>query len=116
MPQAGSNRVHYSLMALPEMPAGLALARTTPEFTDTTVPAALLAAHRVGPGVWGRLRVHAGRVRFVFEADPSSALELSAGEHIDIPPGEAHHVEPQSDARFVVEFYRKIASEGAAGS
>ena len=88
------------------MPTGLELARTTPEFTDATVPAALLAAHRVGPEVWGRLRVYAGRVRFVFEAEPSAAIELSAGEHVDIPPGEAHHVELQRDARFVVEFYR----------
>jgi tellurite resistance-related uncharacterized protein len=91
------------------MPAGLELARTTPEFTATTVPAALLAAHRVGPEVWGRLRVHAGRVRLVFEADPSDAVALSAGDHIDIPPGEFHHVdllEPLDDARFVVEFYR----------
>lgn len=98
------------------MPAGLELARTTPEFTETTVPAALLAAHRVGPGVWGRLRVLAGRVRFVFEAEASDGVELSAGEHVDIPPGEAHHVEPLHEARFVVEFYRKIASEGAAPS
>ena len=89
-----------------EMPAGLELARTTPEFTGTTVPAALLGAHRVGPGVWGRLHVRAGRVRFVFEADPSGAVELATGEHVDIPPGEPHHVEPLDDARFVVEFYR----------
>jgi tellurite resistance-related uncharacterized protein len=88
------------------MPAGLELARTTPEFTATTVPAALLAEHRVGPLVWGRLSVNSGRVRFVFESDPSTPVELSAGEHIDIPPGEAHHVEPLADARFVVEFYR----------
>jgi tellurite resistance-related uncharacterized protein len=96
-----------ALMTHPRaMPAGLELARTTPEFTATTVPAALLAAHRVGPEVWGRLRVRGGRVRFVFEADPSGALELAAGEHVDIPPGETHHVEPLHDARFVVEFYR----------
>ena len=88
------------------MPACLELTRTTPEFTSATVPAALLAAHRVGPDVWGRLRVHAGRVRFVFELDPTNALELTAGEHVDIPPGEAHHVEPLDDARFAVEFYR----------
>jgi tellurite resistance-related uncharacterized protein len=94
------------------MPAGLELARTTPEFSDTTVPAALLAAHRVGPLVWGRLCVHAGRVRFVFEADPAAAVELSAGEHVDIPPGEAHHVEPLADARFVVEFYRSTDERG----
>jgi len=88
------------------MPAGLELARTTPEFTATTVPAALLASHRVGPEVWGRLCVHGGRVRFVFESDPIKTLELHGGEHVDIPPGDAHHVEPLDDARFTVEFYR----------
>jgi tellurite resistance-related uncharacterized protein len=98
------------------MPPGLELTRTTPEFTENNVPAALLAAHRVGPGVWGRLRVLAGHVRFVFETDASEGVELSAGEQVDIPPGEAHHVEPQRDARFLVEFYRKVASEGAASS
>jgi tellurite resistance-related uncharacterized protein len=92
------------------MPPGLELARTTPEFTEVTVPAALLATHRVGADVWGRLCVDAGQVRFVFEADPSAALEVSAGEHVDIPPGEPHHVEPQPGARFVVEFYRRTQS------
>ena len=88
------------------MPTDLVLTRTTPEFDETTVPPALLAAHTVAPRVWGRLCVRAGRVRFVFEADPSAGIELAAGEHLDIPPGEAHHVEPLGTARFVVEFYR----------
>ena len=99
-----------AMTAAQEMPSGLELVRTTPEFTETTVPAALLAAHRVGPEVWGRLHVRAGRVRFVFEADPAGAVELATGEHVDIPPGELHHVEPLGDARFVVEFYRTVRS------
>ena len=70
------------------------------------MPRALLAAHTVAAEVWGRLCVRAGCVRFVFEADPAAGIEVSAGEHIDIPPGEAHRVEPLGDARFVVEFYR----------
>jgi tellurite resistance-related uncharacterized protein len=93
------------------MPPGLALTRTTPEFDATTVPRALLAAHTVAADVWGRLCVRAGCVRFVFEADPSSSVELSAGQHIDIPPGEAHRVEPLRGARFVVEFYKKATDQ-----
>jgi ferredoxin len=89
----------------PRLPDGLRLVRTTPEFTATTTPAGLRAAHRVAAGVWGRLRVLEGRVRFVFEGPPPSARELIAGEAIDIPPDTAHHVEPAAGCRFVVEFH-----------
>ena len=89
-----------------KMPTGLDLVRTTPEFSEATVPPALLSAHRIGPSVWGRLRVRAGRVRFVFEDDKTRVVELSAGEHVDIPPEVEHRVEPRTDSRFVVEFYR----------
>ncbi|MEZ5215007.1 MAG: DUF1971 domain-containing protein [Ilumatobacteraceae bacterium] len=54
-----------------ELPGGLVLVRTTPEFTEATVPA-LLRAHRVAEGVWGRLVVIEGAVDFGFEDDPSS--------------------------------------------
>ncbi|MDO8365134.1 MAG: DUF1971 domain-containing protein [Actinomycetota bacterium] len=92
-------------MDRPEMPQGLALTRTTPEFTAATVPAALLGAHKVADGVWGRLCVHFGSVRFVFEDAPDDAVEVGAGEHLDIPPMRAHHVEPDDAAVFVVEFF-----------
>ena len=88
------------------MPAGLVHVRKTPEFSDTTVPAGLLASHRLAPDVWGRLRISAGALRFVFEADPADARELSAGYHVDIPPDVAHHMEPRPGARFVAEFHR----------
>jgi len=93
-------------MERPTMPPGLTLSRTTPEFTDSSVPAGLLAAHRVADGCWGRLRVLSGAVTFVFEDEPNDAHVLRVDERIDIPPGRAHHVEPATDARFVVEFHR----------
>ena len=48
------------------LPPGLMLHRTTDVFTDTTVPAGLLRAHRVAQGLWGRLVVLEGRLRFVW--------------------------------------------------
>lgn len=89
----------------PQMPAGLRLARTTPEFTDATTPAGLRRAHRVAPGLWGQLQVREGGVRFVFEDPPASIHDLVAGDAIDIPPGIAHRVEPGLGCRFVVEFH-----------
>lgn len=94
------------MSARPTMPTGLHLVRTTPEFTDESVPAGLLGTHEVGQGSWGRLRVHAGALRFVFENDASDTHDLAASESIDIPPLTPHHVEPQPGCRFVVEFHR----------
>lgn len=89
-----------------ELPEGLTLQRTTDEFESGTVPAGLLKAHRVATGVWGRLRVTAGALAFVWEDDPDRPLQLGAGDAVVIPPDTPHHVEPAGGARFLVEFHR----------
>ena len=88
------------------LPAGLTLARTTPEFTAMTVPAGLLKAHRVADGVWGRLRVLAGSLTFAFEDGEQPPRTVDAGQEQVIPPGRAHAVTPAADARFVIDFFR----------
>ena len=87
------------------VPAGCTLVRSTPEFTAETVPAALLSAHRVASGIWGRLVVEAGTVLYVLERSGGSR-RLGAGEHQVIEPDVPHHVEPGEGARFRVEFHR----------
>jgi|AACY02.9.fsa_nt_gi tellurite resistance-related uncharacterized protein len=87
------------------LPAGVELARTTPEFTAASVPAGLLSAHQVADGVWGRLRVLAGAVVYVVEVTGQRRTITAGGAQV-IEPGLVHHVEPASDARFVVEFHR----------
>ncbi len=96
------------------LPTGLVLARTTEVFDAGTVPAGLRRAHRVADGVWGRLVVHAGTVNFVFEDAADEPVLVAAGASIVIPPGRAHHVEPDDSARFVVEFYRPSAPDPIA--
>jgi ferredoxin len=87
-------------------PAGLELARTTPEFDEHTVPVALLSAHRVADDVWGRLVVRVGSLRFVFEHAIDAGRTVHAGETQTIPPSVPHHVEVIGPVRFVVEFHR----------
>ena len=89
----------------PDLPGDVAFVRRTDVFDATTVPAGLRRAHRVADGVWGRLVVEAGTVAFVVEAS-GERFELGAGDAIAIPPGVAHHVEPDDEARFAVEFHR----------
>lgn len=92
-----------------QLPADVALVRTTDTFDADTVPAGLLRAHRVAEGVWGRLRVREGALRFVWEderPDEEAALDLVAGDAVVIPPQTPHRVEPGDDARFEVEFHR----------
>lgn len=89
------------------LPDGLTLARTTDEFDEETVPAGLRRAHRVATGVWGRLQVRAGSLRFVWEdGRPDEAVDLDAGDSLVIPPDTPHRVEPGPGARFAVEFHR----------
>ena len=94
----------------PVMPAQMALVRTTPRFGSDTVPAGLLRAHQVAEGVWGRLRVVSGTVVFVFDDDPDHPTVLWSGDHIDIPPQRAHHLEPEPGSQFEVEFHSARAS------
>ncbi len=94
------------------LPEGLVLTRTTDVFDSETVPAGLLRAHRVATSVWGRLVVHNGSIRFVFEDDPDNAVTVGAGESVVIPPSRPHHVEPGEMCGFVVEFYRRAEEPG----
>ena len=89
-----------------ELPDGLELQRVTDVFDADSVPAGLLRAHQIADGVWGRLLVHGGTVRFVWEDTPDDPVELGKGDSLVVPPLRRHHVELGDDARFAVEFHR----------
>lgn len=88
-----------------ELPDGCELARTTKEFDERTIPAGFLAAHRVADGVWGRLVVRDGSLRFGFD-DSDDERTVSSGQVQVIPPGRLHHLVVDGPVRFVVEFHR----------
>ena len=89
----------------PTLPAGLIEARRTPLFDADSVPAALRSEHQTA--VWAQLRVEAGSVRFyeLAGAEPRD-VRVEAGDEIVIVPMVVHQVEPSSDARFYVQFFR----------
>lgn len=83
--------------------------RRTDTFTETTIPAALLKAHRTKQGTWALIHVLEGRLAYkiVQPGRPSSHEVLTS----TTPPGVIeptilHEVAPLGAVRFYVEFYR----------
>lgn len=90
-----------------QLPPDATHVRTTPWFDEHDVPVGLLDAHQIAAGVWGRLVVDHGRLRFRFEdEDESATMTLGPGGSVVIPPERLHHVELVGPVRFAVEFHR----------
>jgi len=88
------------------LPPGCEATRSTPVFTEATVPPALLRSHHTAPGTWGLIRVLEGRLLYRV-LDPLSERIL---DPLCVPglvePGVPHEVAPLGPVRFQVEFYR----------
>ena len=98
----------------PNLPAELVEARRTPLFTPETLPDALIASHRTS--VWAELRVQAGSVRYIdLEGDTPRDIRVEAGQSAVIVPAVEHRVEPSTDARFYVQFYRVPGADLSPG-
>ena len=91
-----------------ELPPGHQVVRTTPVFDETTVPPALLAAHRIAAGVWGRLTVHSGDLTFCYEDELRGRRTLGPGDVAVIPPEVPHHIEIDETTSFSIEFLRVV--------
>lgn len=93
-------------MGEPLLPAQLVEARRTPLFDFAALPDALATSHRTT--VWAEIRVQEGSVRYIdLEGDARRDERLDAGDSAVIVPGVEHHVEPSTDARFYVQFFRE---------
>lgn len=87
------------------IPAGYAVSRRTSEFTQDTVPSALMKAHETKEGAWALIHVLEGKLRYCIETPPSETI-LQPGTPGVIEPKVLHHVEPLGPVRFYVEFHR----------
>jgi tellurite resistance-related uncharacterized protein len=87
-----------------ELPGDLRLVRTTPSWTETTVPPALRRNHRIAAGTWGVLHVEHGLLRYAVETEPTLTVDLPAGAERAIPPEVDHHVEIPGRVRFHLDF------------
>ncbi|MEM7540049.1 MAG: DUF1971 domain-containing protein [Pseudomonadota bacterium] len=90
-----------------QLPDGLTRYKTTPAFTEETVPKGLLKDHQTAAGVWGKLVVSHGEIEFVVtEAGQERTLVASPQRSIHILPAAKHHVRVTGPVTFAVEFFR----------
>ena len=90
-----------------EFPAGLQKYSQSPVFTEATIPDALQKDHSTKALVWGKLVVSRGALTYVRDGHASQTVQ--AGETATIFPEEKHHVTPNGEVTFQVEFYRTAA-------
>jgi tellurite resistance-related uncharacterized protein len=82
--------------------------RSTPEFTEANVPAALQRSHTTAEGVWGRITILEGSLLYKI-TDPTVPPEetLLTPEHFGVvEPRIEHEVNIVGPVRFRVDFHR----------
>lgn len=89
---------------MPSLPPDAEVYRRTGSFDETTIPRRLLEAHATKPGVWGRIVVEEGRLRYEILGD--DLWVLRPGVHGVIAPEVEHRVEPLGAVRFFIELLR----------
>ena len=89
-----------------QLPPDVAAYKRTPEFTQDTVPAGLLKSHTTKEGVWGKIVVIDGRLRYRILEPVLEEIELGPESAGVVEPTVKHEVAPVGTVRFYVEFFR----------
>jgi tellurite resistance-related uncharacterized protein len=89
-----------------ELPDDVVPYKRTADFTELTMPAGLREDHMTGPGVWARITVLEGRLRYRVPALGTDILLKPDNPGI-VLPAVPHNVEPLGAVRFFVEFLRR---------
>ena len=94
-----------------EWPADFVAYKQTPVFTERTVPAGLLRDHATKRGVWARIVVLEGELRYRI-ASLSLDIVLAPDHEGVVVPELLHSVEALGAVRFYVEFHRAAHARG----
>jgi tellurite resistance-related uncharacterized protein len=89
-----------------KLPPNLTAYKRTPEFTESSVPEALLTSHRTKTGTWGKIVVLSGKLIYRILEPALEELELDPRCPGIIEPDIRHEVTPRAEVRFYVQFYR----------
>jgi tellurite resistance-related uncharacterized protein len=87
-----------------ELPDHFKAYRKSPVFTEDSVPAALRKDHFTRNGVWAKIHVMEGRLRYAVD-DWGTDVVLTPDAPGIVVPEVPHHIAPEGAVRFFVEFY-----------
>lgn len=93
-----------------EMPAAVVCYRRTPIFDEDSMPSALQREHATRAGVWAKIEVLEGRLRYVVPA-MGVKQNLTPETHGVVVPELEHHIEPLGPVRFRLAMYRRPKPE-----
>lgn len=91
------------------LPDGLQAYRRTPEFDASSIPDGLRKAHSTKRGVWAKIKVLEGQLRYTVHPPLAQAFLLAPENTGIIVPEVLHHIDPLGPVRFYVEFYKRIS-------
>lgn len=94
------------------LPEGVVAYKRTAVFTPETLPEALKSHHNTRHGVWGKIVVLDGCVRYTRDGHASQLLRADTPGVI--MPSEIHAVSFEEPGSFYVEFYRSAESQREA--
>jgi hemoglobin len=77
--------------------------RSTPVFSQETIPKPLLQFHTLRPGTWAKLSVLEGSLKYHLHSRP--AIDVAAHGSLIIPPEVAHHLEIVQPVKCQLHFY-----------
>ena len=98
-----------------ELPEDFAETRRTATFTERTLPPGLRRRHTTKRGVWGRIHVLRGRLRYRVYAPFDVEQWLEPGRDGIVVPEVEHDVEPEGPVEFFVAFHARAADAAADG-
>ena len=88
------------------LPLGLSHYKSTPDFTELTVPKGLLSQHRTKPDCWGKIVILEGLLLYRILEAQNEEIILTPLENGIVEPEVFHEVEVIGSVRFRVEFYK----------
>ncbi len=109
--EEGRNSVLGSCLDCPacdrmEPPDGVVRYKSTPLFTELTIPQALRNEHSTKSGVWGRIRVLEGRLLYEVLAPSLQTFTLDTSSKAFVVPEVPHRVEKIGRVIFQVDFMK----------
>ena len=89
-----------------ELPNNVESYKSTKTFDEESIPKGLLNDHKTMSGVWGKIVIIEGKLRYVIKSTPTEEIFLDKEKFGVVEPEVLHYVEPVGSVRFFVEFFR----------